>query len=127
MEPVLDYRDLKVWQMAIDLAPRVYKLTHTLPRSEMYAMGDQMRRAMVSIPSNIAEGHERRHTKEFLHYVCIARGSLAELDSLLLVAERLDYVTAARTASLRKDLGELRRALYGLSSALNRKLGASAA
>ena len=79
---VQNYRDLKVWQESMDLTPEVYRLQRKLPKEETYGLGDQIRRAAVSIPANIAEGHARQHTKEFLQYLAIARGSLAELETL---------------------------------------------
>jgi len=124
---IRDYRDLKVWQLAIELAPLVYRLVKRLPQAETYAMGDQMRRAAVSISANIAEGQARQHTREFLQHLCIARGSLAELDSLFVISERLGYLPSAELNPLRDQMGDLRRSLYGLTSALKSKLRATTA
>ncbi len=70
-----NYRDLKVWQAGIEISVGVYRLTSSFPKHEIYALTSQARRAAVSIPANIAEGHERQSTKEFLHFLSIAQGS----------------------------------------------------
>ena len=85
------YRDLIVWQKSIDLVTAVYELVKLFPREELYALSSQIRRAVVSIPSNIAEGHNRNSDKEFVQFLCIARGSLGELETQLIIAEKLNY------------------------------------
>jgi four helix bundle protein len=97
---VRSFRDLKIWQRAIDLVPQVYQVARLLPPHERFGLMDQMRRAAVSVPSNIAEGQARRHTKEFIQHLSIARGSLAELQTLLLVAERLQYLNRETIAPI---------------------------
>ena len=87
------YRDLIVWQKAMDLVDEVYSLTKHLPREELFALSDQMRRAAVSIPSNIAEGHGRKARKEFLQFLSIARGSVFELETQLSICVRQRYLT----------------------------------
>ncbi|MGN6591838.1 MAG: four helix bundle protein [Terriglobales bacterium] len=114
------YQDLKVWQMGMALVPRIYEIARQLPKEELFALGGQMRRAAVSVPSNIAEGRCRAHTREFLQHLGIARGSLAELETLLLVAHNLNYI--AKPEALLADLESLRRALHGLTSALSSRL-----
>lgn len=108
--------------MAMDLAPLAYGVAKSLPRVETYGLGDQIRRSAVSIAANLAEGQARQHTGEFLQFTCIARGSVAELDTLLLLCERLGYVTPAGLEPLKARLEALRFALLGLSAALTRKL-----
>jgi four helix bundle protein len=115
-----NYRDLVVWQRAIELVPEVYQLVKQLPKEETYALGDQLRRAAVSIPANIAEGQARQHQKEFLQHLSIAKGSLAELHTLLVVAQKLGYVTAAQLESIEQGLSEVARPLNGLMSSLRR-------
>ena len=78
---IKSYRDLRVWQAGMDLVVRVYRLTQGFPTHELYGLTSQMRRAAVSIPSNIAEGHTRESSKEYLHHLSIAQGSLAELET----------------------------------------------
>lgn len=115
---VNSFRDLRVWQAGIDLVERVYNLTRNFPAEETYGLRIQMRRASVSIPSNIAEGHTRAHRKEFLNHLSIAQGSLAELQTQLEIAGRLNYVSRESvpefdeiTSSLAKQLNALRSAL----------------
>lgn len=83
------YRDLKVWQRGIDLAELIYKLTKTFPKEELFGLSSQMRRAGISIPSNLAEGSGRSTRKDFRQFVLIARGSNDELQTQLIIAERL--------------------------------------
>ena len=84
------HKDLRVWQSAIALVEDVYRLTSTFPRDEQFGLTSQMRRAAVSVPSNIAEGSARQSTKELLHFLSMAAGSLAELDTQLEIALRLN-------------------------------------
>ena len=86
------HEGLIVWQKAMDLVVEVYNITKLLPKFETYGLSDQMRRAAVSIPSNIAEGHGRNATLEFVHFLRIARGSYSELDTQLKICVRLGYV-----------------------------------
>lgn len=125
MAAVRDHRDLRVWQMAMELAPLVYGAIGKLPKTEIYALGDQMRRATVSIPANIAEGRARQHTREFLQFVCVARGSLAELDTLLALALRLGYLNKTELQPLDVKVRALWFALNGLSAALSRRVHAN--
>src|SRR5260370_14788968 len=91
---VTNYRDLIVWTRGMDLAEVCYKLTNLLPRSEIYGLSSQIRRAAVSIPANIAEGHGRRNLGEYLQHLSIANGSLKELETHILIAGRLNYCAA---------------------------------
>ena len=90
---VRSYKDLKVWQRAMDLTTEVYKLVVKLPSFEQYALSDQMRRAAVSIPLNIAEGHTRASSKEFKNFLSIAEGSNAEVETQLLLCRNVGYLT----------------------------------
>ena len=85
---VRGYRELVVWQRAMELVEIVYAAAATLPRSERFGLADQLRRAAVSVPANIAEGHARVHRKEFLHFLSIARSSCVEVETHLLIAQR---------------------------------------
>ena len=87
------YRELKVWRLAMELAEDVYKLCAEFPRQEVYGLTSQLQRAAVSIPSNIAEGQARNSSKEFNHFLGIARGSLAELETQIMLAQHLGYLT----------------------------------
>src|SRR2546425_13305892 len=92
---VLSYRDLTVWQRAMDLADIAYAITKSCPKEERFGLTSQLQRCAVSIPSNIAEGHGRKHLGEYLHHLSIANGSLMELETQLMIASRRDYVTSA--------------------------------
>jgi len=116
------YQDLKVWQKAIDLVPMVYRVLKRFPKNEQYAMADQVRRAVVSVPANIAEGQARQHPKEFLQGLYIARGSLAELETLLIVAERLGYITTETKTGLNQSIVEIRKMLHGLISRIRQRV-----
>jgi len=87
------YKELIVWQKSIQLVTDIYKLTKTFPKEELYGLASQMQRAVVSIPSNIAEGNDRNSSKEFSQFLRIARGSLAELETQIIISEKLEYTT----------------------------------
>lgn len=118
---ISSFRDLRVWQKAMDLVPEAYRLTAKLPKSETFSLGDQIRRAAVSVPANIAEGHGRQHTKEFLQHLAIARGSLAELHTLLLVAQRLNYLGSVDLEAGETAIQTVRMLLFGLIVRLQSK------
>lgn len=86
------FRELRVWQQAMDLVEKVYVLTQDFPRQETYGLISQVRRAVISVPSNIAEGHTREHIKEYLHHLSMAQASLAEVETQLEIAARLKYL-----------------------------------
>ena len=117
-EKVKDYRDLKVWQRAMDLVPKAYGIAQGLPRHEQFALANQVRRAAVSIAANIAEGQARKHTREFLQHLSIARGSLAELHTLVLVAERLQYLVPGMSSEIEQAILDVRMPLSGLINRL---------
>ncbi|MEZ6153392.1 MAG: four helix bundle protein [Pirellulaceae bacterium] len=97
---VQSYKDLIVWQRAMELVTQIYKETKSFPKEEMYGLTSQLRRAAVSIPSNIAEGHARKGTAEFRNFLSIARGSLAEVETQLLISLNLNYLDQTRLAQL---------------------------
>jgi len=106
------YEELIVWQKAMLLAKLVYRIQKQLPKEEVYGLGDQMRRAVVSIPSNIAEGFGRESDKEFKHFLSISRGSLFEVKTQLQLAESLGYwVIEEEVATLMDEVGKLLNAL----------------
>ncbi|HOG27233.1 MAG TPA: four helix bundle protein [Candidatus Cloacimonas sp.] len=86
------FKQLKVWQVGMDLVIKVYKITESFPKSEMYGLISQLRRCSVSIPSNIAEGSSRNNPKEFAQFLYIAQGSLSELDTQFTIAQLLGYI-----------------------------------
>jgi four helix bundle protein len=106
------YEELIVWQKAMLLAKLVYGIQKHLPKEEVYGLGDQMRRAVVSIPSNIAEGFGRESDKEFKHFLSIARGSLFEVKTQLQLAENLEYLeNTEEVLALIDEVGKLLNAL----------------
>jgi four helix bundle protein len=112
------FRDLRVWRAGMDLVEQVYKLTQAFPREEAYGLTSQMRRAAVSVPSNIAEGHTREHTKEYLHHVSMAQASLAELQTQIEIAGRLNYLSAEAINQTLEQAASLSRQLYALRNGL---------
>jgi len=110
------HRDLLVWQKAMQLVTDIYHDTGTFPRDEVYGLTNQLRRAAVSVPSNIAEGHGRRSKKEFHHFVSQARGSLLEVETQLEIARNLGYLSADKSKDLLDKAGEIARMLNGLLS-----------
>ena len=111
------YSDLKVWQRAMDLVVRVYELTRRFPQSETYGLTSQLRRAAVSVPSNIAEG-KGRSDKDFSRFILQARGSVWELETQVEIARRLRYLQALEAQQLLATASELGRMLNGMLSAL---------
>ena len=112
--PIRSHRDLIVWQKAMDLVVRVYRDTESLPKAETYGLTSQIRRAVTSIPANIAEGQGRRLTKEFVYFLANARGSLWELDTHLESATRLGFLNSDTHQELQSQLDEVGRMLNGL-------------
>lgn len=96
---IKSYQDLEVWQLGMDLVIESYKLTRKFPAAERFGLVSQIRRSAVSIPSNIAEGQGRHHLGDYLRFLSIANGSLKELETLMLIAARLAYVSATNVRS----------------------------
>lgn len=118
------YRDLHVWRKALDWAETVYKLTAGWPREERFGLVSQVRRSAISVASNIAEGAARRTTGEFVQFVGIAQGSLAEAETQLLLAQRPGYATDRDASALLAASAEISRMLAGLASSLRRRKAA---
>ena len=116
------YRDLIVWQRAIDLTDVVHEITRSFPKDERFALTNQMERSAASIPSNIAEGHGRRHLREYLNHLSMARGSLMELETQLTIATRRRYVSVEDQQRAFDLSGEVGRLLGGLVRALKKRL-----
>jgi four helix bundle protein len=113
---IRDYRDLKVWQRAMELAESIYALSQSLPKEEAYGLSSQMRRAAVSVASNIAEGSARRSKPEFARFINIASGSLAELETQLTLAQRIGFI--ARPEAIFQHTEEIGKMLYALQRSL---------
>ena len=118
-----DYKELRVWQESMALVEGVYKLVRLLPKEENYALSDQMRRAAVSIPSNIAEGQNRNTSKEFIQFLYIALGSASELETQVLICYRLGYVDKVAN-DLEKRITIVRKKLNALIKSIKQKISA---
>ncbi len=118
MSTIKSYRDLLVWQKAMDLTVLVYGLTEGFPRGEEFGLKSQIRRSASSIPANIAEGHGRDHLGDYLHHLSIAKGSLAELETHVLLSIRLGYLTDQQTQGCLQLSDEINRMLSSLSARL---------
>ena len=112
------FRDLEVWQSAMDLAVAAHGAAGLLPFSERFGLAAQIKKSAISVPSNIAEGHAQRSDRAFLHFLRIALGSLAELDTQLEIAVRLKYVEEAAAQTLQSQIAQTGRLLHGLRRAL---------
>ena len=116
----MTHKDLEVWKKSMNLVEGVYKLMKQLPESEKYGLISQIKRSSISIPSNIAEGAGRASTKEFIRYLDIATGSLSELETQLLLLERLGFCSAEE--NLTEEIQTIGKMLYGLRISLRNKL-----
>ncbi|NCP88443.1 MAG: four helix bundle protein [Anaerolineae bacterium CG_4_9_14_3_um_filter_57_17] len=116
---VRSYRDLIVWQNSIKLAKDVYQLTQKFPKQEVYALSDQIRRAVVSVPSNIAEGQARKSPADFTRFLHIALGSLAEVDTQLILAQEFGYLVQEDVDSMDIQIQDLRKKLYALINSIS--------
>lgn len=116
--PVQSYRDLVAWQKAMDFTAEIYRVTRRFPKEELYGITSQLRRAAVSIPSNIAEGQGRQTTGEFRQFLGYARGSLLETETQIFLAERLEYLDHETAERLLRQAAEAGRILNGLMNSL---------
>jgi four helix bundle protein len=115
------YKDLVAWQRGVDLAALVYQATEQFPSQERFGLTNQMRRAAVSVPSNIAEGQGRGSTRDFLNFLGIARGSLQELETQILIAGRLKFLSESAVDELSRSAAEVSRIIGGLRNALSKR------
>ena len=114
-----DYKELQVWHKAIDLVVEIYKISKLLPKEETYGISDQIRRSAVSIPSNIAEGQSRNSIKEFIQFLSIARGSLAELETQLLICIKVNMLSEDNITEAQNIITEIGKMIKGLMNKLN--------
>jgi len=113
------HKDLDAWSKAIELVEAVYSVTKAFPRREIYGLTSQLRRAAVSVPSNIAEGAARSSTKEFIQFLHVALGSVSEVETQVIIAQRLDYVDDVN--SIEEQIEAVRRLILGLIRYLRRR------
>ncbi|HUV51091.1 MAG TPA: four helix bundle protein [Anaerolineae bacterium] len=117
---IKSYRDLEVWQKAMELVVQCYQITKGFPVNEVYGLASQLQRAAVSVPANIAEGRSRQHNKEFIQHISIAYGSLAELETHIEIAKRLRYIAADTAVELIDKTSTIGRMLNGLRRSLGK-------
>lgn len=115
---VADYKDLIAWQKAMDLVVEVYRLTQAFPAEERFGLTNQIRRAAVSVPSNIAEGQARGAGRDFAHFLRIANGSRQEVETQMEIAVRLGYIDALQAAPFNDRVQEVGRILRGLAASV---------
>jgi len=116
----MTHKNLEVWKRSIDFVLKIYELTESLPSDEKFGLTSQLRRAAVSIPSNIAEGAGRSSTKEFIRFLDISNGSLSELETQLIIIHKLNYADTQHL--IENELTVIRKMLYKLKQSLNNKL-----
>lgn len=116
------YRELKVWQKSMELVTQAYTCTGCFPKEETYGLTAQLRRAAISIPSNIAEGASRDSTKDFLRFIAISIGSLAEMETQFIIAKNLNFLTSDALIPLEEKAAEVGKMLRGLQKSLESKL-----
>lgn len=118
---IKSYKDLEVWQKAMDLVVMCYQTTKSFPRSEVYGLASQLQRAAVSIPANIAEGRERKYSKEFAQHLSMAYSSLAEVETHIQIAQRLNYINSTETEQLLEQTAEIGRMINGLRKSIEKR------
>ena len=120
-QPINSYRDLRVWQDAMSLAEACYRLTRSFPQEELFGLTSQIRRSAASVPANIAEGHGREHTRSFIQFLRVAQGSLKELGTHLLLAERVGVAVQLEIAPALKQCESVGKMLRLLNRSLQQK------
>jgi four helix bundle protein len=115
------HKKLEVWNKSVDLCVQIYRLSEMFPKTEMYGLSNQMRRAAVSVPSNIAEGAARQTKKEFMNFLHISQGSLSELDTQVIIANRLNYVTDQSYQKICEKIETISKMITGLIKSLKKK------
>lgn len=113
-----NYKELIVWQKSVDLAVKIYEVTKDFPREELYGLTSQIRRSAVSIPSNIAEGAGRNSKKDFNNFLGISNGSSCELDTQLIIAQRINFINQSLQESLQQEINEIQKMNWSLKRSL---------
>jgi four helix bundle protein len=119
---IKNYQELNIWKRSVEIAIEIYNSSKNFPKEELYGLTYQIRRASVSIPSNIAEGFNRYHNKEFRQFLYISLGSCAEVETQLFIAQRLNYVDQEKASKLIKELGEIGKMINSLIKKINGNL-----
>ena len=122
MEKIRTHKNLEVWKNSIKLVTQIYEETNKFPKVELYGLTSQIRKSAISVPSNISEGAGRNHTKEFIQFLYISMGSLAELETQLIIASNLNYLSNQVFDNLNTLLIEIRSQLSGLIKSLQKRI-----
>jgi len=115
------HKDLEIWKRSVDLVTAIYEVTKSFPKEEVYGIINQMRRCAISIPSNIAEGAARNSGKEFIYFLYIALGSISELETQIIISEKLSYLKKISSEQIQNELIELKNMTIGLIKYLKNK------
>jgi four helix bundle protein len=115
------HKDLDVWKRSVELVTMIYIVTKNFQKEEIYGLTNQIRRAAVSIPSNIAEGAARSHSKEFIQFLFISLGSISELETQITISDNLKYLQITHSSKIQNELAELRKMILGLIRYLENK------
>lgn len=115
---IQNYQDLKVWQRSKELAKEIFRLTYDFPKEQQYVLVSQMQRSALSIPSNIAEGRSRHSKNDFIYHLNVAKGSLAELETQIIIAYELNFIQKSNADIILVECSEITRMLYGLKDSL---------
>ena len=118
---IRSFRDLDIWKRSVDLAERIYATTKSFPPGEIYGLTQQLRRAAVSVPSNIAEGFGRFHNKEYIQFLFISLGSCAEMTTQLIIAQRLDYIKNNDAENLISEVEQISKMTMSLIKKLRQR------
>ena len=116
------HHDLTIWKKSIEFVTNVYQITKGFPKEEIYGLTNQLRRASVSIPSNIAEGAARKHNKEFVQFLFVALGSASEIETQLVISKNLKFIGENEYLKLNEEIVEIRKMLNGLIKSIKSKL-----
>ena len=122
---IKDYRDLEIWKRGMDLVELIYTLTLAMPKEEVYGLTAHLRKTAVSIPSNIAEGFARSYAKEFRQFLFVALGSCAELNTQILIASRLKFLSPQKVAALSREIDVTSRMIMALIKKINQRQATS--
>ncbi|MCX7647345.1 MAG: four helix bundle protein [Elusimicrobiales bacterium] len=121
-DKIKSYEKLKIWQDSIIFVKNIYKLTEKFPKEEMFGIISQIRRASISVPSNIAEGWTRRHTKEYMNFLSISLGSLSEVHTLLVISKEIGYISDKDISEVSDEINKLKKMIYASINSLSKKI-----
>ena len=118
---ITNYKELEIWKRSLELTIEIYTITNQYPKSEVFGITSQMRRAAFSAPSNIAEGWVRNSTPSLIYFLNISNSSLSELETFIIISERLNYLNQESSLKLTQEINEISKMIYGLTNYLKKK------